>query len=117
MFVKRRIVLFFLLLAGTCFGQQQELTVKIIYGGVGGSLTGRAPDTIKWSPDGTKVSYIVHDQQGENAQLYYIDLMLCPRKAHSISGPAARIHLFTRIHNNFRRELLSEQPMEPGRAE
>lgn len=164
--MKRLIVLFFLLPAGMCFGQQQELTVKTIYGGEGGSLTGRAPDTIKWSPDGTKVSYIVHDEQGENAQLYYIDattgkpavlvaseklaamkppdssnkddrerdnraryhvaayhwapdsdLMLYPRKTHSISGPAARIHLFTRIHNHFRRELLGEQPMEPGKAE
>ena len=72
--MKRLIVLFLLVLAGTCFGQQQELTVKTIYGGAGGSLTGRAPDTIKWSPDGAKVSYIVHDEQGENAQLYYIDV-------------------------------------------
>jgi len=45
------------------------------------------------------------------------DLMLYPRKTHSISGPAARIHLFTRIRDHFRRELLGTQNMEPGKAE
>jgi len=36
------------------------------------------------------------------------DLLLYPRKTHAISGPAARIHLFTRIRNHFRHELLGE---------
>jgi len=36
------------------------------------------------------------------------DLLLYPRKTHAISGPAARIHLFTRIRNYFRHELLGE---------
>ena len=69
---------FVLLLVGVSFGQQsgsstpQELTIEAIYSGSG--LTGRAPDTIKWSPDATKVSYIVHDEQSENVQLYYIDV-------------------------------------------
>ena len=63
-------LIFLLLLAGVSFAQ--ELTIRSIYAGSG--LTGRAPDTIKWSPDGTKVSYIVHDEQSENVQLYYIDV-------------------------------------------
>lgn len=50
----------------------QELTVETIYGSAG--LTGRAPDTIQWSPDGKKVSYFLHQEQGEKADLYYIDV-------------------------------------------
>jgi dipeptidyl-peptidase 4 len=69
----KRLSLVFLVIffASFCFAQQ-ELTVQTIYGG--SNLTGRAPDTIEWSPDGTKVSYIVHDEQDENAQLFYIDV-------------------------------------------
>ncbi|HEV7676188.1 MAG TPA: S9 family peptidase [Candidatus Angelobacter sp.] len=50
----------------------QELTIQSIYAPNG--LTGRAPDTIKWSPDGKKVSYFLHQEQGEKADLYYIDV-------------------------------------------
>ncbi|HZS28512.1 MAG TPA: DPP IV N-terminal domain-containing protein [Candidatus Angelobacter sp.] len=50
----------------------QELTIESIYAPNG--LTGRAPDTIQWSPDGKKVSYFLHQEQGEKADLYYIDV-------------------------------------------
>ncbi|HKV95445.1 MAG TPA: DPP IV N-terminal domain-containing protein [Candidatus Angelobacter sp.] len=50
----------------------QELTIQSIYAPNG--LTGRAPDTIQWSPDGKKVSYFLHQEQGEKADLYYIDV-------------------------------------------
>ncbi|HSM86370.1 MAG TPA: DPP IV N-terminal domain-containing protein, partial [Candidatus Limnocylindrales bacterium] len=50
----------------------QELTIASIFAPNG--ITGRAPDTIQWSPDGRKVSYIVHEEQGEKADLYYIDV-------------------------------------------
>lgn len=52
----------------------QELTIESIYAPNG--LTGRAPDTIQWSPDGKKVSYFLHQEQGEQADLYYIDVTL-----------------------------------------
>src|SRR5262249_50383470 len=60
------------LAAVTCAAAAQELTVQSIYGSSG--LTGRAPDTIQWSPDGKKVSYFLHQEQGERADLYYIDV-------------------------------------------
>lgn len=50
----------------------QELTIQSIYSPNG--LTGRVPDTVKWSPDGKKVSYFLHEEQGEKADLYYIDV-------------------------------------------
>ena len=50
----------------------QELTLESIFAPVG--ITGRAPDSIRWSPDARKVSYLVHAEQGEKADLYYIDV-------------------------------------------
>ena len=39
-----------------------------------GGVTGREPETVKWSPDGTRVSYVLRDDSGEHGQLYYIDV-------------------------------------------
>jgi len=65
----------------------QELTIESIFSP--SSITGRAPDNVKWSPDGKKVSYIVHEEPAEKtdrptekadlyyaekADLYYIDV-------------------------------------------
>jgi len=50
----------------------QELTIQSIYAPNG--LTGLAPDTVRWSPDSKKVSYFLHQEQGEKTDLYYIDV-------------------------------------------
>lgn len=56
----------------------QELTVQSIYAPNG--ITGRSPDTLNWSPDGKKISYVVHEetsgkpQDNGKADLYYIDV-------------------------------------------
>src|ERR1700757_4791570 len=41
----------------------QDLTIQSIFGTA--ALTGRAPDTIQWSPDAKKVSYFLHQEQGD----------------------------------------------------
>ena len=69
----KRLFLFVVLIAFACpVIIAQELTIQSIYAPAG--LTGRAPDTIEWSPDGKKVSYFLHQEQGEKADLYYIDV-------------------------------------------
>jgi dipeptidyl-peptidase 4 len=73
--VKQFILL--ILLAGIAAAEQPsakapELTIQSIF--AEGGLTGRTPQTIKWSPDGSKVSYILRDEQDGNVQLYYIDV-------------------------------------------
>jgi len=70
--VKRLFLSFFLAALVCAVAAAQELTVQSIYGPSG--LTGRSPDTVKWSPDGKKVSYFLHQEQSENADLYYIDV-------------------------------------------
>jgi dipeptidyl-peptidase 4 len=72
--VKR--LLLAILFTGLSVAQQpqgaQQLTIQAIF--AQGGVIGHVPETIKWSPDGNKVSYILRDEQGENAQLYYIDV-------------------------------------------
>jgi dipeptidyl-peptidase-4 len=70
--VKRYFFAFFLMTCACAVASAQELTIQSIYAPNG--LTGRAPDTIKWSPDGKKVSYFLHQEQGDKADLYYIDV-------------------------------------------
>jgi dipeptidyl-peptidase-4 len=68
------------LLAGTVLAQQlqpatpatPELTVKAIF--APGGLTGRVPENVRFSPDGTKVSYILRDDSGQRGQLWYVDV-------------------------------------------
>jgi dipeptidyl-peptidase 4 len=70
--VKRFFLSIFLVTATFAVATAQELTIQSIFAPAG--LTGRVPDTIEWSPDGKKVSYFLHQEQGDKADLYYIDV-------------------------------------------
>jgi dipeptidyl-peptidase-4 len=61
-----------LLLACTATAQQKPLTIEAIF--AEGGITGRAPETVQWSPDGTKVSFVQRDDSGEHGALYYVDV-------------------------------------------
>ena len=50
---------------------QKPLTIESIF--AEGGITGRAPETIKWSPDNTKVSFVQRDDSGEHGELWYVD--------------------------------------------
>ena len=66
------------LLAATVLAQQppaaapSQLTVKAIF--APGGLTGRVPENVRFSPDGTKVSYILRNDSGERGQLWCLDV-------------------------------------------
>jgi dipeptidyl-peptidase 4 len=49
----------------------KQLTIGQIF--AEGGVTGRAPETIQWSPDGTKVSFVQRDDAGERGELWYVD--------------------------------------------
>ncbi len=38
-----------------------------------GGLAGRGPETTEWSPDGTKLTFVQRDEQGEKGELWYVD--------------------------------------------
>lgn len=74
--LKRFVILFFFLavlgLAQPRTGEAQEITIQSIF--APGGIVGRAPETLQWSPDGNKISYLLRDDESENSQLYYIDI-------------------------------------------
>lgn len=50
---------------------RKALTIEAIF--ADGGLTGRGPETIKWSPDGARVSFVQRDVAGEHGELWYVD--------------------------------------------
>lgn len=65
-----RISAFLFFLSGCCFAQNQPLTIEAI---ASGNLAGRAPESIEFSPDGAKVSFIQRGEGGERGELWYVD--------------------------------------------
>lgn len=75
----------------------KQLTVEQIF--AEGGVTGRAPETIKWSPDGTKVSFVQRDNEGEHGELWYVDtatgekkVLVSEVKLSQLAPPASKIH-------------------------
>jgi dipeptidyl-peptidase 4 len=50
---------------------RQPLTIESIFSE--GGLTGRPPEAVQWSPDGTKLSFVQRDDAGEHGELWYVD--------------------------------------------
>ena len=69
------LALFFGLISATPAGAQtsptKPLTIETIY--QPGGLGGRGPETIEWSPDGTKLTFVQRDEKGEKGELWYVD--------------------------------------------
>ncbi len=73
-----------------------ELTIESIF--QPGGLTGRGPEAVKWSPDGSKVSFVQRDDSGETGALYYVDVatgkpavLVASAKLASLAPPASAI--------------------------
>src|SRR4030088_454454 len=71
-------LLWLLSLTSAQTGTQKPLTIEQIF--AEGGVTGRAPETIKWSPDGTKVSFVQRDDAGEHGELWYVDAVTSEKK-------------------------------------
>jgi dipeptidyl-peptidase 4 len=75
----------------------KQLTIEQIF--AEGGVTGRAPETIKWSPDGSKVSFVQRDDSGEHGELWYVDsatgekkLLVSEMKLSQLAPPISKIH-------------------------
>lgn len=74
--MKRLVLSVFLLTFAAAAAYAQELTIESIY--APNSITGRGPDTVRWSPDSKRVSYMVHRQEAgspgvDKADLFAMD--------------------------------------------
>ena len=87
-----------LLLASFAFTQEnsQPLTIEKIF--AEGGLTGRMPESIQWSPDGTKLSYVLRSDNGEHGQLCYVDMttgkpavLVSEAKLQTLSAPTSKL--------------------------
>src|SRR6266481_8323204 len=74
----------------------KRLTIEQIF--AEGGVTGRAPETIKWSPDGTKVSFVQRDDAGEHGELWYVDaatgekkILASETKLSQLAPPTSKI--------------------------
>ncbi len=75
----------------------KELTIESIY--QPGGLLGRGPEAVKWSPDGSKVSFVQRDDSGERGALYYVDVtgpgkpavLVASEKLASLAPPVSAI--------------------------
>jgi dipeptidyl-peptidase 4 len=59
------------LISAQSSSQVKPLTVESIF--APGGLGGRGPENIDWSPDGTKLSFVQRDDEGEHGELWYVD--------------------------------------------
>jgi dipeptidyl-peptidase-4 len=50
---------------------KNPLTIEAMF--APGGLTGRGPENLEWSPDGTKLSFVQRDDAGEHGELWYVD--------------------------------------------
>jgi len=57
--------------AQTADQPKNPLTIASIFSE--GGLTGRPPEAVQWSPDGTKLTFVQRDDIGEHGQLWYVD--------------------------------------------
>jgi len=74
----------------------KQLTIEQIF--AEGGVTGRVPETIKWSPDGTKVSFVQRDDAGEHGELWYVDaatgekkILASETKLSQLAPPTSKI--------------------------
>jgi len=73
-----------------------ELTIESIF--KAGGILGRPPESIDWSPDGSKVSYVQRDDSGERGALYYVDVttgkpavLVASEKLKTLAPPTSAI--------------------------
>lgn len=77
-------------------GEKKSLTIEAIF--ADGGITGRAPETLQWSPDNTRVSFVQRDNSGEHGELWYVDVgtgekkvLVSEAKLATLSPPLSKV--------------------------
>ncbi|HXM60374.1 MAG TPA: S9 family peptidase [Terriglobales bacterium] len=75
---------------------KKSLTIEAIF--APGGIAGRPPETIQWTPDHTKFSYIQRDDSGEHGELWSVDattgqkaLLVSESKLATLAPPVEKI--------------------------
>jgi dipeptidyl-peptidase 4 len=67
----------------------KPLTIEAIY--APGGLGGRGPETMEWSPDGSKLSFLQRNDEGEHGELWYVDASTGEKKVLVSAGKLASL--------------------------
>lgn len=90
----------------------KPLTIDAIY--QPGGLTGRSPETVEWSPDGTKLSFIQRDGKNQAGELWYMDTSTGEKKVLvSAEKMASLAPDVTQMKNERERERLTRYHVAP----
>jgi len=75
---------------------RKPLTIEAIF--AAGGITGRPPETIQWTPDYSKFTFIQRDDSGEHGELWSVDattgqktLLISETKLATLAPPVAKI--------------------------
>ena len=76
--------------------RRKPLTIEAIF--AQGGITGREPESLEWSPDNSKLAYILRDDSGERGELWYADaasgqkkLLMSEGKLSTMAPPLSTI--------------------------
>jgi len=90
----------------------KPLTIEAIY--APGGLTGRGPETVEWSPDGTKLSFLQRDDDGERAELWSVDAATGEKKVLvSASKLSSLVPDYYKVKDERERERLTRYHVAP----
>ncbi len=67
----------------------KPLTIEAIF--APGGLTGRGPENVEWSPDGSKLSFVQRNDEGEHGELWYVDAATGEKKVLLSAGKLASL--------------------------
>jgi len=84
----------------------KPLTIERIF--TPGEMTGRGPETLEWSPDGTKLSYVQRDENGEGGELWYMDAATGEKKVLVTAAKLAALAPdYAKVKNEREKERLT----------
>jgi dipeptidyl-peptidase 4 len=90
----------------------KPLTIEAIY--APGGLGGRAPETIEWSPDGTKLSFLQRKDEGEHGELWYVDAATGEKKVLVSSAKLASLAPdYNKVKDEREKERLTRYHVAP----
>ncbi len=84
----------------------KPLTIESLY--QPGGLTGRGPETLTWSPDSSKLSFVQRDDKGEQGELWYVDAATGEKKVLVSAAKLASLnHDVTKVKDEREKERLT----------
>jgi dipeptidyl-peptidase 4 len=84
----------------------KPLTIEALF--APGGLTGRGPENMEWSPDGTKFSFVQRDDEGDHGELWYVDAATGEKKVLvSAAKLAALAPDYNKVKDERERERLT----------